>query len=57
MRIRKGARKGREDEETDSTIVGAMGRKDGRGKKKRLGLWKGAERWAPRGGAGETKRG
>lgn len=32
------ARGGRKDEETDSTIVRAMGRKDGRGKRKRLGL-------------------
>lgn len=31
-------RRGREDEETDSNIVGAMGRKDGQGKRKRLGL-------------------
>lgn len=33
----RGGEKGREDEETDSTIVEAMGRKDGRGKRNRLG--------------------
>lgn len=33
----RGDEKGREDEETDSTIVEAMGRKDGRGKRNRLG--------------------
>lgn len=61
MRIREGGEKGREDEETDSTIVGAMGRKNGRKEGKEETTWFAKRRGkmgAARDGArGETKRG
>lgn len=46
----RGGEKGRGDEETDSTIVGAMGRKDGRPGKEET-TWfvkRRGKRWAPR---------
>lgn len=57
MRIQRGGEKGRAGEETDSTIVEAMGRKDGWGKRNLGFVKRRGKMGAACGGAGETKRG